>query len=254
MPRVGVRIVSRGLPIACAAGFLAALAPAGGTPAPEQPPPPRPAARAPAAAELVVPKGFPVLGKWMYTTNGEPAHWLGEVYRGRRLREPINVLILDTVAGSEEDARVRLVAACASAGYPARRGHTSGYLGYIGTGFFPQLPEQQNHAFSDHAFDVDNNHGRVFGPAPLDPGDRAAGRGGYVFTGSFSRENIEPVSRVKHGYASFNRGRDEFTRRMDERTPYRIVDFAWLDNAVVSDPDFTTADHDGIAVVLAAGR
>ena len=249
-----VRIASAGLLAACAAGPLAFLGPSADAPAPMPPAHPTTVTGAPPAADIVTPKGFPAVGKWMYAGSGEPAQWLGEVYRGRRLREPINVLIVDTLAASEDEAKVRLVAACASAGYPARRGHSSGYLGYIGKGYFPQLPEQQNHAFSDHAFDVDNNHGRVFGPAPLDPDGGAAGRTGYVFTGAFSRENIDPVSRVKHGYASFNRGRDEFTRHMDERTPYRIMGFVWLDNAMVSDPDFTTADHDGVAVVLSADR
>src|SRR5215203_5150644 len=35
------------------------------------------------------PEGFPVLGRWMIGPDGTPAHWLGEIYMGKKLREPI---------------------------------------------------------------------------------------------------------------------------------------------------------------------
>ncbi len=190
----------------------------------------------------------------MYTLSGEPAHWLGEVFRGKRLREPINVLLVDRFAASAEDAKWRLIVACGNAGYPARVGHSSDYLGFIGNGYFRQLPEQAKHAFSDGPFELGNNHGRVFGPAPLEPGGGTAGDRTYCFIGAFSREHVDPVAKVKHRYGSFNRARDEFTRRMDECTQFKITGLVWLDNAVLGDPQFTTGDHDGMAVLLTATR
>jgi hypothetical protein len=99
------------------------------------------AATAPTADDTSAPTGFPRLGKWMYNAVGEPAHWLGEAYRGKQLREPINVLIVDGFATSATSAKARLLAACQRAGYPARFGHSSGYRGYVDGSFYPQLPE-----------------------------------------------------------------------------------------------------------------
>ena len=188
----------------------------------------------------------------MYTASGDTAHWLGEVIGGKRLREPINVLVVDGFAASAEEAKRRFIVACMNAGYPPRRGHSSGYRGFIGGSYFPQLPEQANHAFSSGPFELDNNHGRVFGPAPMDSGNRAVGARGYCFIAAFSRENVDPVTKIKHRYASFNRARDEFTERMAERTQYKITGLVRLDNAVVGDPKITTGDHDGIAILLSA--
>ena len=46
-------------------------------------------------SNLVQPAGLPQLGKWMLGSDGAAAHWLGEIYDGKRLREPINVIIVD---------------------------------------------------------------------------------------------------------------------------------------------------------------
>ncbi len=215
-------------------------------------PPATPIATAtvPTPDDTSTPPGFPRVGKWMYNVLGEPAHWLGEVYRGKQLREPINVLIVDGFAASATSAKARLLAACRRAGYPARFGHSSGYRGYIDGSFYSQLPEQKDNAFSNFPFEVDNNHGRVFGPArPL-----GAAGGPYYFIGAFSRERVDPVTKVKHRYGSFDRARDDFAQRMGERSDYKVTAFVNLENAVIGDPGVTTGDHDGIAVLLTATR
>ena len=68
------------------------------------------------------------------------------------------------------DAAARLLAFCARAGFKSRPGHSSGYFGWIGGRLYPQLPGQRNHALADEPFEINNNHGRLFGPAPWDGG------------------------------------------------------------------------------------
>jgi hypothetical protein len=67
--------------------------------------------------ETIEAPGLPNLGKWMLDHSGSPAHWLGEIYQGKKLREPINVVIVDTQATSVDDAKERFVEASARAGY-----------------------------------------------------------------------------------------------------------------------------------------
>jgi hypothetical protein len=226
-----------GLSLALCVGVLCAMSSlaAGGTPEPTLAP-----------SDIATPQDFPAVGKWMIDPSGVPAHWLGETYRGKTLREPINVLIVDGFATSAEDAKQRFVAACQKAGYPARAGHSSGYKGYIAGAFYGQLPEQKEHAFSNGPFELDNNHGRVLGPASTG--------GKYYLIAAFSRENVDPFTKVKHLYGSFNQARDNFTQRMDEHTTYKIAGFVNLDNALIGDPQISTGDHDGIAVLLVASQ
>lgn len=61
-----------------------------------------------------------------------PAHWIGEIYFQKALREPINIIIVDRAANSPDEAKRRLIEAASLAGYPSREGHSSGYWGYIG--------------------------------------------------------------------------------------------------------------------------
>ncbi|HZH52860.1 MAG TPA: hypothetical protein VEZ16_13375 [Microvirga sp.] len=197
-------------------------------------------------ANVATPQGLPAIGKWMLTAEGVPSDWLGEIYRGKTLREPINVIIVDEGAVSAEDAKARLTAAATKAGYPVRFGHSTGYQGYIGGHLYAQLPQGRDDAFSNDVFEVDNNHGRIFGP-------HKAGEA-YVFTGALSREDIAILRPPRHRYASFDRARDDFTQRLDAATDYKVSGFVPLDNALVGDPKFTTGDHDGMAVLVRAGR
>ncbi|WP_052003472.1 hypothetical protein [Microvirga sp. BSC39] len=196
--------------------------------------------------DAATPEGLPAIGKWMLTAKGVPSDWLGEVYRGKNLREPINVIVIDEGASSAEDAKARLLAAAARAGYPVRFGHSAGYQGFIGGQFHRQLPQGRDDAFSNDIFEMSNNHGRIFGPHVFEKG--------YLFTGAFSREEVDPFRDPPHQYGSFNRARDDFTQRLDRLTDFKVSGFVSLGNALIDDPKLTTGDHDGMAVVVRAGR
>jgi hypothetical protein len=187
------------------------------------------------------PQGLPQIGKWMFNAQYEPAYWLGELYRGKNLREPINIVIADTVAQSAEEARKHLLQNFKAAGYLVRKGHSTGYRGYIDGVIYEQLPDGKEEAFSDEPFETRNNHGRMFGPHPY--------RGVWLFIGAFSRESVDLLDKIKHRYVSFNQARDDLSQRLDMKTNYKIKAFLELDNVLISDPTFTSGDHDGIAVL-----
>jgi hypothetical protein len=199
-----------------------------------------------AAADAVTPAGLPAIGKWMIDRDGGIAHWLGELYRGKPLREPINVILVDVAAESAADAKRRLVAAATAAGYPVRFGHSTGYRAFIGGQLYAQLPAGRDDAFSDRIFELSNNHGRLFGPHRT--GDV------YVSTGAFSREALRPLHSPAHGYASFNRARDDFSQNLDRKTTFKLSGFVDLANAIAGGAEVTTGDHDGLAVLLRAVR
>ncbi|MFL5021885.1 MAG: hypothetical protein ACJ8DW_06465 [Microvirga sp.] len=195
--------------------------------------------------DVATPEGLPAIGRWMLTAQSVPSDWLGEIYERRNLREPINVIIVDQRASSADDAKARLLAAAARAGYPIRFGHSTGYQGFIGGQLYAQLPQGRDDAFSNDIFEVSNNHGRIFGPHQFGQG--------YLFAGAFSREEIDPLRDPPHSYGSFNRARDDFTQRLDRSTDFKVSRFVDLGNALIGDPKLTTGDHDGIAVVVRVG-
>ncbi|HVN76569.1 MAG TPA: hypothetical protein VMT19_09645 [Thermoanaerobaculaceae bacterium] len=204
------------------------------------------AAYLPAPADLVTVGEWPAIGKWMIDRHLRPAAWLGAHLQGKVLREPINVILVDAAAGSAAEAVERLVNACRVAGYKAREGHSAGYRGYLGGVLFHQLPAAAGHAFSNEPFELHNNHGRVFGPFPL--------KGGWLFIGALSREKFDPRTRTEHVFVSFNQARDDFARKLDERSGFKISGRVDLANVLLSDPELTTGDHDGRAIVLRAER
>jgi len=157
------------------------------------------------------------IGKWMLAPDKLPARWLDAKYYGKSLREPINIIIVDERTSDLNEAKKNLYGACKSAGFEARMGHSSGYSAFIAGSLHPQLPSEHNHAFSNEPFELNNNHGRVFGPY-LAPGKA-------IFTAAFSREEINPLEKVKHGYHSFNRARDGFAGEMDRHTCFKIKKF-----------------------------
>lgn len=194
--------------------------------------------------DVVKPRGLPEIGKWMLDRDGTVAHWLGEIYEGKHLHEPINVILVDAGATSVADARQRLLAATAAAGYPIRFGHSAGYRGYIGGEIYDQLPAGGDDAFSNRVFELSNNHGRLFGPHRTNRG--------YVSMGAFSREAVDLLRWPGHRYASFNQARDDFARHLDRATPFKSAGFVALKNAIVGDPNVTTGDHDGRGALLRA--
>lgn len=195
------------------------------------------------------PPGLPAMGKWMIDREGSVAHWLGEVLDGKRLYEPINVILIIDAAQqtmSADEAKDWLVAAARTAGYPVRFGHSTGYRGLIGGALYAQLPQGREDAFSNRVFELSNNHGRVFGPHRFG--------GAYVFIGAFSRERVNLLRLPGHRYASFNRARDDFARDLVARAGWRAAGTVPLGNAIAGDPQITTGDHDGRAVVLRRER
>ncbi len=197
----------------------------------------------PVARGTVVVPGLPAIGKWMLDSTLGVAHWLGRKAGGRELQEPINVIVIDHVATTPDEATQRLVIALAAAGFEIYAGHSSGYHAVIGGQLLNQLPNGPREAFADGPPAGPSNHGRMFGPVPLDSG--------YLFTGAFSREIVSPIVRG-HLYGSFDRARDELATRLDTSTGYHVAGFVNLDNAIVGDPTLWTGDHDGVAVMLVA--
>lgn len=185
---------------------------------------------------------FPVLGKWMYQSDTQRAHWLGAKWEGKNLIEPVNIILIDSVSVTAEEAEENLIEKLSQAGYTSRSQHSSGYMAYIGSAFYKQLPREKDHAFSNHVAELDNNHARIFGPY------KETGR--FLFTAALSRENVAPFNKVKHSYASFNRARDEFSQSLNEKGDYKIAFFVNMKNTILNDTVNTTGDHDGEAVVL----
>ncbi len=199
-----------------------------------------------AGSNLANPPDLPAVGKWMIAADGAPAHWMGQTYAGKHLREPINVVIVDEGAESAAQATANLVAAAAAAGYAVRMGHSTGYQAYLGGQVCPQIPRGWDDALSDEPFELSNNHGRLFGPHRTSRG--------FVLIGAFSREELDPLRWPGHRYASFNRARDDFAERLAATSSFRLIGFVNLDNDIIDDPEVSTGDHDGKAALLTAGR
>lgn len=193
-------------------------------------------------SDTVCINGFPALGKWMYQADKQRAHWLGVKYMNKNLIEPINIILIDSISKSSAEAKQRLVSNLVLAKYTSRPMHSGGYFGFIDSVFYPQLPAEKSHAFSNHSALINNNHARVFGPHFY--------KDVYLFVAALSRENIAPLDKVKHSFASFNKARNEFANSMDKRSHYKITDYLDMHNSIVNDSLNGTADHDGISILL----
>ncbi|TSA83815.1 hypothetical protein FNU79_11310 [Deinococcus detaillensis] len=186
------------------------------------------------------------IGKWMIDPDGQPARWLGYQLDDHNLREPVNVILVDKVAKTPQEAASRLVSAMQAAGYGPKGGHSVGYKGLILGQLYGQQPGGKDEAFSDGAWWQSNNHGRVFGPAPIDSG-------GYLWTAAFSREDFELISSMHHPYNSFKVARDDLSAKLSAAGTFKRLDTLKLDNAL-NTPTLTTDDHDGGAAVLVADK
>ncbi len=198
----------------------------------------------PRPTDSIAVESLPRIGLWMIDGAGSVAHWLGESIKGRSIQEPINIVIVDTISKTKEEALARLVAACEKSEFEKRPGHSGGYSAYIGGELYSQIPSEKMTAYSDGPFEFSNNHGRLFGPAPWGSG--------FVFIGAFSREHTNLMTRVKHLFSSFTMARDAFARAMERSGHYEVAGFLPLGNAIVASAQFTTGDHDGVAILLLA--
>lgn len=183
------------------------------------------------------------VGTWLLQPNGQIANYGGVPHNGMTVLEPINVIIIDPTSTSPEQSTARLNAAMARAGFPAQPVHSTGFQGTVNGKTYGQQPSGLLQAFSDNFFVFPNDHGRMFGPAP------AAGSTGYVWTGAFSTEQLNPANPFTHEYVSSEIARAELVRRLVATGGARVVDVVPLGNAY-NTGTFTTGDHDGYAVVL----
>ncbi|MDD4005351.1 MAG: hypothetical protein PHW69_09170 [Elusimicrobiaceae bacterium] len=187
---------------------------------------------------VTVPK-LPPIGKWMFDNDRMPARWRGLKHRSWMLIEPINVIILDVVSRSGQEATEFLLNACGAAGYRDRGIHSGGYFGYIDGAYCASI-SGFGRAFSDAPCLLPNNHGRIFGPV--------RGRNCWIFIAAFSRENVSPL--LKHTYASITEAREAFVRSMVRQGQYQNGPYKWLNNAIYASREVSTGDHDGRAAVL----
>lgn len=141
---------------------------------------------------------LPQIGKWMVALDGKPACWLNQTYQGKRLREPVNIVILDLISGTAKEANLKVLKACGQAGYKDR-------LERLKSG---------------------ENQGRISGPYYF--------HGYYYFIGSFRG----------------TRARDDFAKQLEKKSRFKVAGFVNLDNMIIDNPNLTTGDHDGVAVLL----
>jgi hypothetical protein len=189
-----------------------------------------------------VPTPYGNIGKWMLESNGQISDYGGQPYGGKTLLEPVNVIIVDPNSKSAAESAAKINTDMFLAGFPAQPIHSSGFLGLIGSTTYGQqaLPLT---AYSDNLFILQNDHGRLFGPAP-------ATGGGYVWTGAFSTETPTIYNGLPtHAYVSSNAARDALVLRLLATGQVQSIDYIPLDNAVDTDTT-TTGDHDGYAVVI----
>jgi hypothetical protein len=186
--------------------------------------------------------GLPPIGKWMISPDNLPANWIGELYNGKNMQEPINVIIIDNKAASIIDAKDRLSRYMRSAGFKNRGGHSSGYKGYMNDKLYAQIPPEKDHAYSDGWYIFDNDHARLFGP--YKDNNR------YIFIGAFSREIVGLYGKtLTHKYGSFNKARDAFASKVKQRTDLKNYSLVKM-GSKLENSKTTTGDHDGEAVLL----
>ncbi len=184
------------------------------------------------------------IGKWMIEPSGQISDYGGQLEDGKTLLEPVNVVIVDTKSKNAFQARIRLNQAMRASGFPPQPIHTGGFRGIINGKAYRQQPSGLLQGYSDNFFLETNNHGRIFGPAPV------ATPGGYVWSGTFSEEEWGTYNgRPAHLYVSSNVARDALATKMVASGRATSADQIALDNAYNTDT-VTTGDHDGQAVVL----
>ena len=183
------------------------------------------------------------IGAWLLQAGGKIANYGGVRHGGKTVLEPVNVIILDPTSKSSAESAARLDAAMTRAGFPAQPIHSTGFTGIIDGASYGQKPTGFLQAYSDNFFLFPNDHGRMFGAAP------AANGAGYVWSGAFSTEQLNPANPFTHEYVSSDTARAALARRLVASGAATVVGVVPLGNAY-DDGTLTTGDHDGYAVVL----
>jgi hypothetical protein len=180
----------------------------------------------------------------MYKSDKNKADWLGAKINNKSFREPINIIIADSISKSAGEAENNLIINFNKAGFKLRIGHSSGYLGYIENNFYNQVHRNNSKTFSDAPFEISNCHGRIFGPCEIN--------GVYYFSGAMSKEKVV-VKIPIHEYDSFNIARDKLANNLNSKTNYKTTGYVEMLNSISSD-SLTTGDHDGKAILISVGK
>lgn len=212
-------------------------------PEPVEPPRADPAVPVP-SPEDQMPTEYGDIGKWMLTAGDQIANWGGKRHDGKTLLEPVNVIIVDPKSASASQAAGRLNHAMFWSGFPAQPLHSIGFSGSIDNVMYGQQPQGPLQSYSNNFFLLRNDHGRIFGPDPVETAS------GFVWSGAFSTEEVGfSGSELGHVYVSSDRARDALARRLVATGQATYAGMIPLENAYNTDTD-TTGDHDGFAVVL----
>jgi hypothetical protein len=201
----------------------------------------------PAPDQTALVAGVGNVGKWMLQSDGTVSNYGGQTYGGKTMVEPVNVIIIDPTSTSAAESQAKVNKDLALGGFPIQPVHSGGFQGTINGVTYQQKPALPLTAYSDNSFLVQNDHGRLFGPAPATSGT------GYVYTGAFSTETpgISENGIPGHTYVSSNEARDELALRLLASGQVSSITYVKLDNAIdPNDPNYTTGDADGYAVVI----
>lgn len=191
-----------------------------------------------------VPTVYGDIGKWMLQSNGQISDYGGLPYQGRTVLEPVNVIIVDPTSTSAAEAAYKLNTAMFWSDYPAQPIHSTGFQGTIDDVTYGQQPTGPLLGYSDNFFLFPNNHGRIFGPDPVETS------AGYVWSGSFSTEQFVIYDLLpRHAYVSSNLARNALALRLLASGRATYGGMVALDNSY-NTATTTTGDHDGYAVVI----
>ncbi|OBB05708.1 hypothetical protein A5668_16240 [Mycolicibacterium fortuitum] len=191
-----------------------------------------------------VPTAYGDVGKWMLEPDGQISDYGGLPYGGRTVLEPVNVIIVDPTSTSATEAERKLNNVMFWSGFPAQPIHSTGFRGTIDDVTYGQQPAGLLLGYSDNFFLFPNNHGRIFGPDPVESS------AGYVWSGSFSTEQFVIYDLLpRHAYVSSNLARSALAMRLIASGRATYGGMVALDNSY-NTATTTTGDHDGYAVVI----
>lgn len=191
-----------------------------------------------------MPTAYGDIGKWMLQSNGQIANFGGVPHDGRILLEAVNIIVVDPTSSSPAEASAKLNSAMFWAGFPAQPIHSTGFLGTIDDVTYGQQPNLPLLGYSNNLFILPNDHGRIFGPDPVETAT------GYVWSGAFSTEALTIYELLPtHEYVSSNTARNALAMRLIFSGRATYGGMVPLDNAYNTETT-TTGNHDGYAVVL----
>ncbi|WNG80659.1 hypothetical protein C6A86_020950 [Mycobacterium sp. ITM-2016-00316] len=184
------------------------------------------------------------IGTWMLKANGQIADWGGKRLGGKKMLETVNVIVVDPHSTTGAQANRGLNNAMLGSRFPAQPLHNVGFRGTIDGVTYGQKPKGPLLAYSNNFFLFRNDHGRFFGPDPIQTD------AGFVWSGAFSTERVGFSGLLPgHVYVSSNEARDALATALISGGQATYGGLVPLENAY-NTPTTTTGDHDGFAVVL----